>query len=550
MNRIHFLILFLTLGTSLPSHQCSKPSIRLITSKRTCLSQSECPPTHFCNTDSYSDTSFTCVPLLRKHDRCNIHVDYQCQPNLYCTSEGSNGGPARCQRGSERTEQCDPNIPRSCAGFPYDACSQDTKTCIEANVGKLNDKCITGECKKSLGLYCDSFTCKKKKSIGGDCSKYRDACDVSTYCDDPFPFPPKHNQNLSFCIKASHVGQKCLSDKHCKGSHGVCNIQSGKYGKCIPASQRVTKPGIVCNPKLDTCDGRRGLLCQKYNSRHVCMQQASYRSNVRYWMTPFCTPHNKYSKCMPYFGRPTECRLPFTCNDFPQCEAVRRNQADPRLRENREYVLPTKFFPSCYGKRTYLEQGAICNIHESEICGPGLLCHFVPSVKDHPNASSPERTRHCVKTVKNVNGDCSDPFLTTCGIGMSCVNGRCRTGEKLFKNKWQQKKTHLGIHAYDRCDKSKLPCAPGLVCDKNEGRCNRPKTVVKKGQPCYEVSKYRRVSSSFLKYITILRKERYTRYIDAFYFIIMISDSFYFFRFVKRGLCADTIQRERAFYVV
>lgn len=208
MSPTHSILLLLTLSTFLPSHECTKILNPLVSSKHTCLSQPECPPTHFCNTDSYSDTSFTCVPLLRNGDQCNIHLDYKCQPNLYCSSKGSNGGPPRCQRGSERTERCEPNIQRSCAGFQYDACSQDTKTCIEANVGNLNDKCNSGGCKTSKGLYCHNFTCKKQQSAGGDCSKYWDSCDDSTYCENPLPLPHKANEKSSVCIKASHVGQK------------------------------------------------------------------------------------------------------------------------------------------------------------------------------------------------------------------------------------------------------------------------------------------------------------------------------------------------------
>lgn len=288
------------------------------------------------------------------------------------------------------------------------------------------------------------------------------------------------------------------------GSELVCNIQSGKYGKCIPISRRMTKLGIACNPKLDLCDGRRGLSCQKLNGEFVCIQRATYHANFQFWITPFCTPANQYSKCMPYFGRTTECRLPSSCKQFPHCEEAMRNQADPRMRTDREYILPTKFFPSCHGKRKYLKHGAICNIHESEICGPELLCYFVPSVKDHPNDSSPEQTRHCVKIIKHVNGDCSDPFRSICNTGLLCVDRRCQKGGKLLKRKYHWKKTHLGIHSYDRCDKSKLPCAPGLVCDKNEGRCNRPKIIVKKGQPCYDISQYRRVSLNSVLYIFIL----------------------------------------------
>lgn len=496
---IHFLVIILTIVPFLPFTQCSKYPPRLITSKQTCLSKGECPPTHFCNTDSDAAPPFTCVPYLRRDDKCNIHIEHQCQPNLYCTDSGTNGGPARCIRGSERGLPCDPSKQASCAGYPFDACALKTKICIEADVGDLKDDCSYGGCNKSKGLYCDinNHRCEKQKSVGVHCSHFVDSCDDSTYCDNPFHLPLSSNRKSSICIKASRLGQKCLSDEHCKGSTHVCNIVSGRYGKCVMSSRLHTKPGMRCNPGLDSCDGRRGLSCQKFNGRYVCMQRATYRANFRNWITPFCTPNNRYSKCTPYFGRPTECRLRSSCKDFPRCEQAIESQMDPRRRTDPNVMLATKYFPSCLGKRKYLKQGSICNIQESEICGSGLYCHFVPHVDDYPDSSPFQRTGHCVKVVKQVNGDCSDPFSTLCATGMACVNGRCKKGGRLLMGKSKNKKTHIGMHSSKRCDKSKLPCAPGLICYKNEGRCDRPRKVMKKGQSCYEISQYRRVSSHF-----------------------------------------------------
>lgn len=503
MKHIRALPPLLSIVISLPGHQSSKISSRIITAKRICLSQSECPPTHYCNTDTYSISSFTCVPLLKRNDQCNIHLDYQCQRRFYCSDKGSKSGVRRCQQGSTRNESCDPNIQQSCAGFPYDTCSRDSKTCIQANVGRLDAKCKSGACSKSQRLYCNNLVCRKQHSLGGDCSKYPDSCDGSTYCDNPFLFTPKFMFQKAMCLKTSNVGQKCLSDRQCKGADSVCIIQSGSYGKCIHPSQRITKPGSSCNTKLDTCDRRRGLSCQRFQGRYVCMQRATYRSNFRYWSTPYYTPNNKFSQCMPYFGRPTECRILSSCEQFPQCKDAARQQAGTRTTAAREYIIPTPLFWSCLAERKFLRQGALCNIQENEICGPGLLCHFVPSVTDQLKYSSPKRMGHCVKVIKQVNGVCSDPFQTKCETGMSCVDGRCRRGRQSFKFNAQQK-THLGTHSVDRCDTSKLPCAPGLVCDKQSRRCDRPKKMVKKGHVCYDISRFRVVSFNFFKFLSIL----------------------------------------------
>lgn len=502
MKHIRPILVLLSIFISLPGFHSSEISSRIITGKRTCLSQSECHSSQYCNTDTFSKTSFTCVLLLKKNDRCNTYLDYQCQRQLHCSVKGSKGDVARCQPGSKRNEPCDPQIQNSCAGFPYDTCSRDSKTCIQASVGKMNEKCKSGGCNKGQELYCNNSVCRKQHSLGGDCSKYADSCDGSTYCHSPFLFAPKFVLQKAMCVKASDVGQKCLSDKHCKGRESVCIVQSGGYGTCIYPSQRITKPGASCNTKLDTCDRRRGLSCQRFQGRYVCMQRATYRSNFRHWTTPYCTPNNKFSHCMPYFGRPTECRLPSSCEEFPQCNAAARQQADTRTIAARGYILPTPIFPSCLGEKKFLGQGALCNIHESEVCGTGLHCSFVPVVKEQLSNSSPKRTSHCVKVIKYVNGDCSDPFQTKCETGMSCVDGRCLRGRKSFKLNPNQK-THLGIHSTDRCDTSKLPCAPGLECDKQSRRCERPKKMVKKGSVCYDVSSYRVVSYFTFRYMLL-----------------------------------------------
>lgn len=505
MNHICFFVILVTISLYLSIGRCSTIDKRIISAPDSCLSHAECPASDFCQTNTLSNTSFTCVSRFKKDDVCNSDIDYECESTLFCSSPSAgNNGRSRCRPRSVLGQPCLLSSFQSCAGLPSVVCSPNTKTCVEAEERNLDEDCTSTSCNQTEGLFCDGFTCNRKSTVGGYCEPYSDYCDDTSHCANPFTPSYNINYNTYMCLKSAVAGQKCSSDEQCNGDELICNKPKASEGKCIDASQRIAKLGQPCNPALDKCDSRRGLSCRYLQKgHHVCMHRVVFRTEINYATVPYCSPMNKYSRCTPRFGRPTECRLLSSCEDYPRCEEAALDQTYSIYEEDRHYIRPTAVFPSCHEKQRLLGQGSLCNMYENEICGHGLRCDFVPNIQETANdvpvidGKSVKKTAHCVKVVSIVNGNCSNPFRHKCDAGLQCVHGLCKRSTKAISKIERQPKSHLGIYSRDRCDTSPLPCAPGLDCTK-EGLCDRPIRMVSNGRPCFDTSTHKRVSERIL----------------------------------------------------
>ena len=299
------------------------------------------------------------------------------------------------------------------------------------------------------------------------------------------------------CVSARKEADLCLDEFTCESSFFdlfepgddrlICNKLSGSIGRCVRESRLIRTLGATCDPDHDRCDARRSLSCHPTRDGDFVCQHRFSRFDP-----PFleqCEPQSPLSRCA--WGREKrECRL----------ERTVPGRSSP--------LDPSPFFV-CMRKSERVARGGVC-MAEHAACANGTECREVPGVEPRPPGQFerflPPPVAFCLHIAQRGEscGDVEDKFTTQCGEGLRCEKGICakaNSGEAPFDDTV----THAGLRA--PC--SDLPCAPGLVCEKDEfgpGKvCDLPLRTVGKGRACTDRAVERRRCESGL--VCVFRKD-------------------------------------------
>lgn len=463
----------LPLGTACFALQRGNPlqESHVITSANVCLTNAECPKSHYCLLTGFRSTNRCTSRHLHAHV-CLAYND-DCQSGLYCKFSRKKNGTI-CQKQISLQKPCSPNDVAPCVGSAI--CSRLKRKCLPPKTtGGEGDPCEReADCNLDHGVYChySSKTCKTQKSEGSKCDGFRDVYECNGFC------AAGHYQKGGICLNPRPLGSLCMQDEHCAkvsrlpfpSARTVCNVLMGKIGRCMLQSALLKSLGLPCNPKIDRCDSRRALRClfDKAMNKNVCQQRISvmlYAEQNR----NYCTPGSPLSTCL-------------------QEDVARVCRRSKRL----EYSLEDFFH--CNEPIQTLPRGSVCDHLEAVQCEPGTSCEKLSGVRLRHDQKHQTPLLMCVKLVKR-GGDCSDKFSTKCKGGLTCKKGTCIPDKPASIS---PKNTHTTIDGH--C--TSLPCIPGTVCDRPDSvppssgfkQCMFPVIVAKKGESCTDDARFRKVS--------------------------------------------------------
>lgn len=440
-----------------------------ITSPSACLSDIECPTTHYCSLRKVAP-AFSCLPRLSAGVKCRSSIT-ECKPGLHCGATRPSSDTKRCQKQKALGETCQPDDAFSC--LAPNVCHDKTNICVPDTFGLAGDSCeeygnnYFATCKQQF--HCVNRKCKRKKSKGSCVNDF----ECAGICAGGLPIEFKGQ-----CLDLHKQNQVCSRNSDCKQvlnppprtDELVCNIHipSGIAGICVLESNLLRRLGQKCNREKDRCDARRGLSCRWANtlSRFACVHTSS---------SIYCEPGSTLSSCITD-GTPRECRKPIFHGGY----------------------RPLPFF-QCLRRRETRPWGTVCNRDTFTVCEVGTSCELVPGI-GNKMAYPPPALRMCLK-VRNLGGKCGNNLRVTCGKSLICKNGTCVKG---VENR-SVKVTHADFST--SC--AKLPCVPGYSCEQPPGsfkKCVLPARTVGLGKVCYGKALFGRVSL-----INIFSSHKFTR---------------------------------------
>lgn len=444
---------------------------RLITDKGACLSDTDCPISHFCNSCPYPYSCwglpFSCMRRRMTGARCNF--DSMCRSGNFCGPKHG-VGDFFCQVQLPLDYSCG-NWPskNECLGENNRCDSQAgaplSSKCTQFKTGFAGDRCeYIVDCQQKNGFFCNTSIqrCQRKKNAG-------------EYCEyEAFDYACKDRCHRNICKPFLTIGDDCYEDEQCDldpfisgdREERTCNFNEYETGKCVKKKDLLISLGAQCNPNNDICDRRRRLYCKLHvPSKTFACQHTGWAPYNSY----YCAPNSSFSICKPN-GSPQSCRL--------------RNT----LPDEKSYEDPTCIFNNCLPSLEYSRRGQLCGLEENSVCLRGLSCELIKGVPRNWDIL----TKYCVKIKTKVGDNCRNKFTSKCGIHLKCVKGKCETGEPTGT----EIKTHLG--SWEWCGSARgndrLSCAPGLVCHKNKRRCVLPSKIMNEGEPCYYRTRLQPVS--------------------------------------------------------
>lgn len=458
---------------------------RLISDRGSCLNDADCPFYQFCN-DCRSfqfciDRPYTCLPKQSTGAICGR--DTTCKFGNFCGPRSRFAATSYCQAFAPLNATCETWRGNQCG--PEGAgvrCIASSRKCRPRPFGLAGSRCNRkDDCDESKGLFCNyaNRKCESQRNAGVACNNGVRGNMCKGYCDG------------RVCQAVKEIGAICGDSKQCradpssigKRNEVICNLGgTKKTGRCIRQKDVLKRAGARCSPNNDICDRRRQLVCKWHrpSKRFACQQNGSIKQ-----VSDFCTPNSPFSVCIPN-GFPLTCRV---LAERERPGIARFNPSDPVFN-----------FKTCAVRIEVAKRGQICELVNA-ICPKHLSCEVIdgmePARNDGITAPAEEFTKFCVKIRKKVGGECGNKFLSKCGPGLKCVNGKCAMGTAR-----NQRVAHLSFNA--PCSNNTPPCAPGLVCNRNDKLCKFPFKVINEGGPCYTSSFFKPVSSSSAHFLFLV----------------------------------------------
>lgn len=447
---------------------------QLITSPQFCFNDFECPRDKYCTTFGFSSfhdgdpdeqPPTACVPRLPKGATC--HWSTPCEEGTFCRRTYGVDWHIH--------DECAPQIPAGapCPLSSANQCRGDLVCRVEPicrpfKFGFEGDSCNNPEdCRLLEGFYCDKMLkkCVARKRPGEECRRWVDEDGrCQGFCADHIA---SHKIDASVCHRLQSEGEPCTEDFQCQNipyslrtsrtNDFICNMPHDGTGVCVLQSDIIKELGLPCDPRMDTCDGRRGLSCALVENQYVCVQNGMSSH-------PFCTPGSPLSECPPdRMGNLRECR---------------------RLLNTSKAFIGLYM---CRRRRQVAMLGQACSRHEFVVCEFGTSCEVVPRV-DSPIAKYfIPLFRTCMRYVP-IGSSCKDPFRTVCQKGSSCVEGICQESGTA---------SQFDIELTDQWGNcSKLWCPPGTRCvvDRLFASCELPVKRVGLWESCSDSPQFRVVS--------------------------------------------------------
>ena len=425
-----------------------------------CRNTGQCTEGSFC-INGPNVVDMVCTKRIEIGGECILSGENGCVEGAECT-----GGPVSPLDGSGNGT-CTKKLEQKQTQEVGEQCS-DIQKCVDG--GFCDTSTSSGPVNITTGPV---GTCKATSPPGGTCDQTTSDIECENgFCLADFDNP---NQIKTTCVAYPGIGGPCRFDTNCapfpvtgfndREPRIVCNKKNSTTlaGVCLNETSLVKNLGASCDLALNDCDARRGLVCEEFEGKPVCVQRGDVDDVGGVGEGEFpCTPGSPLSTCSGAMIPGPKGSLPKTCR-----RAISQNGKTP--------YGTTR----CLTALQEASLGQICNHDADTICEDGLACEIGPGIsKREPGRRdivSP--VRYCMKSV-GIGGDCSEKFETTCEEGSACVNDVCTASATPV----EVPETFAGF--LDDC--SSTPCAPGLTCQEEFGTksCKKPVETVGAGEDC------------------------------------------------------------------
>lgn len=235
---------------------------RSITDRGACLSDTDCPISHFCSlyiTSSWARL-FSCIRRRVTGAKCDF--DSMCQSGNYCGPR-TEAGDSFCQLQHQLNASCDET-------WPYEnICQGENNWC-----DPLWKKCAPVTTKIAEAQWLSYEDCQKRKGSTANPSKINSRARKMRVRSATAARAITHVKAGAteivvdlFRTSCSMIGDNCDYSMQCGSEDFIssdreertCNFDYQETGKCAKENDLFIALGVKCNPFNDICDRRKGI---------------------------------------------------------------------------------------------------------------------------------------------------------------------------------------------------------------------------------------------------------------------------------------------------